>query len=72
MVVWPITTTEAAKRIGVSVPTISILVTGCRIPTRRIGNANCLDEAGYIQLLEAAQPFLDKPRHRKRQHAGAS
>lgn len=63
---WPISTTEAAKRLGLPLPTTSVLVIGCRIPTIRISNANCLDEAAFGQLREAARPFLESPRRRKK------
>lgn len=54
---WPITTKEAARRLRINQVIAHTLVKALKIPFNRIGRANALDEASYLQLKEAARPF---------------
>jgi hypothetical protein len=72
MAEWPITTSEAARRLGIPVSTGHTIVIACEIPTQRIGQALCLDEDGFKQLQDKAIPFLARRKPRRKKKVTAS
>ncbi len=57
---WPISISEAARRIGFTQTHASILVESHKVPTTPLGryNAKGLDRAGFKKLERLAVPFV--------------
>lgn len=62
---WPITITEAARRLDIEISTASTIVRACEIPHQVVGRTRCISESSFEQLRRRAAPFMNRDNRRK-------